>query len=672
MLSKYLASPWVWLTWAIVSVGLTFPALLWHLDFFATYGPLFRKYFPILVISLVIACAACVYLRARGSWRYELAGVAGIALIVMAVYQPRATFLTILMATAQFALGRRTLRMLGFSFLGIAEEIALSFAAGMAETMGVLFILGLLHLYYASVFLAMLLLPCVVFFPEVTHLFRLLRRMHERWAALTAMQCAPAGVLMFFSAIFLVCSLAVILSPCLIYDALAYHLADARYYVESHALLALPFQPNSYLPQGFEVLMAALFALGGQAAAQMLSPLFFALTLLVAFALARRCGIAAHAALAGLTMIAATPFLLFEGVIVKNDFALAFFLLCALACCVRWTEDREIRWIYFSAVCLGSAFDIKHLALFGALPLGLVYLAAIRAQVHRFRTAIALALLFLIAGIYWQARTYVLMGNPVYPWALGDTVTVRTVGSRNSSSKLLRWIEIPWKAQFGGTGHFESKSHSPLGALLVFSLPVWLLGRRRTTFTPVEKVCLLFVGLYLLYWSSQWGVLRFAIAPIILLLLFLADRATRIYCSAPRLTRAILTCCLFYCGVVSLMVVTLLQVNGPELRIFAGQLDWPAYLRLWSSGYRSLEYLRSQARPGDRILSVDYCAAAYAPDPARFHGMCDDDFNSPEQIRAELGRENYRFLVLPKGSKMDPGQPAVFADKYFAVYQLSQ
>jgi hypothetical protein len=357
---------------------------------------------------------------------------------------------------------------------------------------------------------------------------------------------------------------------------------------------------------------------------------------------------------------------------VKNDFALAFFLLCALECCVRWTENREIRWIYFSAVCLGSAFDIKHLALFGAIPLGLVYLAAIRAQVHRLRTAIALALLFLITGVYWQARTYLLMGNPVYPWAVGDTVTVRTADSTKSSSKFVRWIEIPWNAQFEGTGHFESKSPSPLGALLVFSLPVWLLARRRNTLTPVEKVCLLFVGLYLLYWSFQWGVLRFAIAPIILLLLFLADRATQIYCSSPRLTRAILICCLFYCGVVSLLVVTLLQINGPELKIFARQLDWPAYLRIWSSGYRSLEYLRAQAQPGDQILSVDYCAAAYAPDPSRFHGMCDADFNSPDQIRAELGREHYRFLVLPKRSKMDPGKPAAFEDSYFAVYQLSQ
>src|SRR5258706_4959704 len=198
MFEKYLTKPWVWLAWGAASAGFTVPALLWHLDYFATYGPLFRQLFPALVILLAGACAAYVYLRARGLWRYELVGLAGIALIVPAVYQPRATLLAIFIGTAQFALGRRTLHMLGFSFAGIAEEIAFSSAAGMAETMGALFALGLLHRYYPLVFLAMLGLPCLLFFSGVKRLGGLLRRAHQSWAALTVMRCAPAGGLAFF------------------------------------------------------------------------------------------------------------------------------------------------------------------------------------------------------------------------------------------------------------------------------------------------------------------------------------------------------------------------------------------------------------------------------------------------------------------------------------------
>jgi Dolichyl-phosphate-mannose-protein mannosyltransferase len=664
MFGKFLTSPWAWLVWAAISVAATYPGLQWHLDFFATYGPQFRKYFPVLVMLLAIACAGYVYLRAKGLWRYELAGLAGMVLMALAAYQPRATLLALMMAGSQFALGRRTLRLFGFSFTDVAEEIALSFAAGAAEMMATLFVLGLLHLYYAPVFLGLLVLPCLLLLSEIKRLLHLLHRIHRRWVSLNEIRSAPAGVLVFFSAIFLACGLAVILSPCLIYDALAYHLADARYYVESHALLQLPFQPNSYFPQGFEVLMATLFALGGQPAAQMVPPMFFVLTLIVAFALARRCGIPSYAALAGLAFVATIPVVLYEGVIVKNDVMMAFFSLCAVECCLRWIENREIRWIYFSAVCLGSAFAVKHVALFAAVPLGLVYLGAIRAQMHRLRTAIALAVLFALTGTYWQMRTYILTGNPVYPWAVGDTVTMRT-------SKFIQWIKTPWEVQFDGAIRSDTKSPSPLGALFVFSVPVWLLTRRRRT-TSVERVCLLFTGLYLLYWSLEYGVLRFAIAPIMLLVLFLANRAAQIYSAAPRLTQVILTCCIFYCGVVSLLVVTLLQINSPELKIFARQLDWPGYLRIWSSGYGSLEYLATHEKPGDLILGVDYCAAAYAPEPARFHGMCDDKINSPDEIRAELRRDKYRFLILPVGSKMDPGRPADFQDKYFAVFRLPE
>jgi hypothetical protein len=675
MVAKYLTSPWVWLAWTTVSVGLTLPGLLWHLNYFATYGPRFQQLFPVLVILLAGACAAYVYLRARGLWRYELVGLAGIAVLGMAVYQPRATLLTILFGTAQFAVGCRTLRMLGFSFIGIADEMALSSAAGIAEMMGALFVLGLLRLFYPLVFLAMLALPCVVLFSEVKRLFALLRRAHQRWGSLTVMRCAPAGVLMFFSAIFLVCNLVVILSPSLVFDALSYHLADARYFAESHALAPLRFQPHSYLPQGFEVLMAMAFALGGQPAAQMIGPLFFVLSLAAGFAVARRCGIATDAALAGLAFVAATPFLLFEGAVVKNDFALAFFLLCALACCLR---NDGMRSICFSAVCLGSAFAIKHVALFGAVPLGIIYLGAIRSRPNRVRTAITLTALFLITGAYWQVRTFLLTGNPVYPFAATDTLTARFARSRKTlAEKFIRWIQMPWDAQFDGTSHFESDSPSPLGALLVFSLLVWLAVRhdrsqKEERFRAATFRERLFVALYLLYWSFELGILRFAIAPIVLLLLFLADRAARVYCASPRVTRVILTCCLFYCGVISLLVVTLLQINVPELKILARQLDWPGYLRMWSSGYPSLEYLRAQAQPGDLVLSVDNCAAAYAPDPARFHGICEETLPSLNTIRAELGREHYRFLVLPKRLDLNPGTPAAFEDKYYAVYRLSQ
>ena len=673
MLSKFLTSPWAWLAWAAVSVSATVPGLLWHLDFFSAYGPRFRNSFPLLVLALLAACIAHHWARKRGWWRYELALLSALAVIVAACYQPLALLVAIWIAAAAFALGHWILRRLGFLLQGIAEEIALSCGVGLAGLIAVLFVLGLLRIYYPVTFVLLLGLPCLLFFRDVKRLADLLRAANARWASMKEVTSPLAGTLVFFFAVFLLCNLAAVLSPSLLFDALAYHLAGARFYAESHALAPLPFQPNSYLPQGFEVVMAAAYALAGQPAAQMIAPMFTILAAAMTFAIARQCGIASSAALAGVALATMVPLLHFEGGEVKNDFALAFFLLCALHCCLRWQSGRQVRWILLSAFLLASGFSIKHVALFAAVPLAFVYLAAIRAQAHRARAATLILFVLAAAGGYWQARTFLLTGNPVYPFSAKYAVTAHTArGSSSLAHKLAAWLETPWRAQFKGREAFESKSPSPLGAVFVFLIPVWLWPRRESS-GPAERLCWFFAALYLLYWSFEWGLLRFAIAPILLLTVLLSDRLVRLYQAAPRATRLLLIASLFYSQVVALCVVTMLELNADQLRLFARQIDWTGYLLEWPAIYRPLDYLRHAARPDDLVLSVDDCAAAYAPNPARFHGICRDEHQySPDTIRAELSREDYRFLILPRGLVLDPTMAPAYQDASFAVYRLSK
>jgi hypothetical protein len=163
--------------------------------------------------------------------------------------------------------------------------------------------------------------------------------------------------------------------------------------------------------------------------------------------------------------------------------------------------------------------------------------------------------------------------------------------------------------------------------------------------------------------------LRFAIAPVVVLLLFTVDRLVRVYNAAPRLVRFVLAVSLFYCGIFSLCVVAFLEIDNVQFKLLLHQVDWTGYLRLWPSIYRPLEFLKDHAEPGDLILSVDDCAAAYAPDPARFHGMCrDNHVYSLDEIRAELSRLPYRFLILPHGLVLDPALRAAYQDQWFAVY----
>jgi hypothetical protein len=662
-----------WSAWAALAVVLTWPGMRWHLEYFAGYGPRFRQFFPVLIALLAAGALAYQFIRKRGLWRYEPAGLAGLATLVLGLYQPRATLFAVWTATAAFALGRATLGTLRYTFSGITEEIVLASAVGLEELILSLFVLGLLHLYYAVAFTLLLGLPCLLLFPEVKRLLALIGQAHQRWAATEELRSPLTGLAIFFSAVFLVFGLIVILSPSLIFDSLVYHLAGARFYAETHALTPLPFQPLSHFPQGFEVLMAMGYGLGGQPAAQMISPLFFVLALLVAFALARRCGISRSAAVAGLGFVASMPYLHWSGSEAKNDFAMAFFVLCALETCLIWRDNRDLRWIYLSVFFLAAAFGIKHTALFAAVPLGVMYIAALRARSSRWRSAALLALLFLATGTFWQVRTFVLTGNPVYPFH--PTMIAGIHSDRPASTaveKLTQWLETPWRAQFEGSGPFESKSPSPLGAVFVFFLPAWLWARPKGP-RKAETWCLFFSGLYLLYWSFEMGWLRFAIAPVVLLLLFTVDRLVRVYKSTLGLVRFVLAGSLFYCGIFSLCVLTFLEIDNVQLKLLLHQMDWTGYLRTWPSIYRPLEYLKGQAQPGDLILSVDDCAAAYAPDLARFHGMCrDDHIYSPDAIRAELGRLPYRFLILPRGLVVDPALRAAYQDPWFAVYPLGK
>jgi hypothetical protein len=71
--------------------------------------------------------------------------------------------------------------------------------------------------------------------------------------------------------------------------------------------------------------------------------------------------------------------------------------------------------------------------------------------------------------------------------------------------------------------HFESPTPNPMGfALLAFAPALALVragGSRETV-----RICWFFVAGYLIYWGTILGMVRFAIAPLLLLCLFIGTR----------------------------------------------------------------------------------------------------------------------------------------------------
>jgi len=133
---------------------------------------------------------------------------------------------------------------------------------------------------------------------------------------------------------------------------------------------------------------------------------------------------------------------------------------------------------------------------------------------------------------------------------------------------------MPWDLHFHGGRYFESVLRNPLGISLIVFAPVWIFTWKRRS-NAAERVCLLFAVLYLAYWSASIAMIRYAIAPFTILLLLTARRALLFYSVIPRAARISVLAGAAYSLMFALCGALIIEVNGPQLRFFARQIDKP-------------------------------------------------------------------------------------------------
>lgn len=674
---------WVWFAWLAAFFALTAKPFLWHVEYFKSPGP---QYYALFVAALpVFAVALLVHARLRrnGLWRFEPILIAGVLAAAFLACEPLATLVTGSMLAACYATGRRLLRSLTLEIEDPAGEIAVSAGIGFGLFSYVLFWLGAAGLYYQGVFALLIAVPCVVFHGEIPALGRACHGLWKSWSG-DAELCRPlAGVLVVFGALFAVMTAMVALAPSIVFDALKMHLTLAVTFARQHSIAPLPFLDYSYFPQGFEVLMAAAYSLAGQPGAQMISPVFFVLALLLIVSIARRAGADRLGTLAGLAAAVSMPFLHWSGGVVKNDMVLALYQLAALDAYLRWRASHGFRWIWVGAFFLATSFGVKHVALLGGVAIGLLFLHAVWCERRRWLGLATLALIFAAFGLCWHARAFWLTGNPVYPERLAHGVSLAPLdGPRTTVQRIARQISRPWRLLYNGKVFFESPLEYPMGAALLLSLPAWLLVRRRES-SPVERACLLFVAISLAYWSYHIPVLRYAAAPLALLAALTASRLSAMGALHGRWCQASVTVALAYALLFGACGALIVEVNAPQFRYFARRLDKSGYLEEALRTYRAIEFVRGAAQPGERVFGVGNCSYAYASEPANMQcymnrGEIYTDADA-ERVRAQLLVGEFRFLIVPQGTPggvilrvagpLVDAAPA-YQDPFFAVYRM--
>ncbi len=654
----------VWLAWLILATVVTARYFRWEVDYFSSPGPIFRT---LLLAALPLAAAACtayLWLRRERLWRYEIPALSAFCALCLLLYQPVAALVVAVLFLACLASGCRFARLLRVPMATPADVLTLGFGLGAALLIPILFVLGLSRLYYAPVFILLLAVPCLVFRTEVVVGVQAVRQI----VTATAGSAHPMAGIAFVFAVFAAASaVAESLAPSIAYDPLAMHLALARFYAGQHVLAVMPSADYSYYPQGGEVLMALAWSLGGQPAAQLISPLFWVLSLALLFLIARACGLNKVAAFVGVVAAAMLPFAHWSGVNAKNDSAMVFFQAAALLAFIRWLETHNRVWIPIGALFLGSTLAIKHVALFGAIPLVCFFLYASyhtsSQTTRRLRVALLFCAILAASALYWHVRTAYLTGNPVYPATLSQSWNQ---GARKGpgQSRWARFWRVPWRAQFDGVRVFESPLPNPMGfALLVFLPLAVLVGGTRTRAT---RACLLFCGIYLAYWLATIGIVRYAILPISLLVVLLVGKATTFYDGlGTRVLRASVAAALAGVLLFAVLGIAIIEVNAPMLMLFARRIGRDQYLDLALRTHKSLAWL-SATHPQSRIDGIGNCSRAYAPDPAKYY--C----SSGQWEKAELVLATCRCEYVVMLRERKPGRDAVpvFSDAFYTVWQF--
>jgi len=541
-------------------------------------------------------------------------------------------------------------------------------------------ILGVAGGFHVWAFLGLLVLPCLVFHRQVYGLVRTLRAIGAGWSSNTDFRQPLPALFVVIGGVLLVCTLMVVLAPSITFDPLKFHLPLAQHYAAGGHLTPLESEWYGYNPQGFEILLALAWSLAGQAGAQMIAPIFFFLTIVALYAIGRECGLSAGAAFAACIFTVSLPFVHWTGTVPKNDLGVAFFHLAGLFTFLRWRATGNFRWIHLGVFFAAISMNFKHPAALGVLALGVLYGYAAWRQPHRIRALASCAAVFLLFGSFWLARAYWLTGDPffpnnvVYPIRYSDRATMTRLQGR-----ILRFLFWPWNMQFAGNYTFQSFTRNPTGVYFLLFLPVWVFIRRRRS--AVSRACGVFIAVYLLVCAVNLPILRFAIAPLALVVMFTAARLESWYHTGKRFERWSIHLTAAFSLMFAVCVIFILEVNAPQLQLFAKKIDRNQYLREALLTYPSLEDLRGRVAEKDPVLGIGNCSRLYAPNPGRFY--CIPAFSTPlgrQIIRQTVSRMNFRYVILPVRPYFDQAlglfaemgwKPVlIYHDSHFRTYEM--
>jgi hypothetical protein len=343
--------------------------------------------------------------------------------------------------------------------------------------------IGLLYWWSAAL---LLLVGCITLRKDCLAWLRELKVVTSLWQ-----NAGRMGRFFFLASMLLILNqLWMALAPPVKYDALTYHLALPRLYLEQGRLAFIADNPYWGHPQIVEMLYTWAMALGGSSTAAVLS--WWAGVIFI-FGLAG----AVHHYLPkpGATEIqranssaAAVTFLL-VGVTAQrmlgwaySDLFSAWFGLAALLVFFRWLDSGDSAWMRWAGVFTGMAVSTKYTA--GVIALAIFAGSWVIKGLRKptFSLWLQSGFLALVIFLPWAIKNTVATGNPLFPYVLPTPgYSTARLADANLPPEQYAWlpqIALPVYLTWTGVDSASGPS-TDLGALLViFAIPGLIAFRR--------------------------------------------------------------------------------------------------------------------------------------------------------------------------------------------------
>jgi len=333
-------------------------------------------------------------------------------------------FYFIFVALVAVALGQRILKLIGIKFDSYLLKFIFSFPLGLAVLAYVAFFLGIVGLLYKSIFISILLLLLILLIKDIIKiisiLFHSLRNLKK---IIKKAKFNFFTILLLFLLLFAVLNFIISFSPAWNADALAYHLAVPKIYIENHKIIDIPHIFYSNFPSLIDMISMIGLLLHNS----ILSHLFaYALGITLILAIYSFCKKFFNTKIA---ILASLIFYSFPMVIefvstTYIDIQLALFVFLSIYGLFMYLTSKKNSWLFLSAIFIGFAISSKVFGIIGATGILILlahnlFLRLVKNEINYkdvFFKILVFCLIAFIITMPWLLKSYFFTGNPVWPF----------------------------------------------------------------------------------------------------------------------------------------------------------------------------------------------------------------------------------------------------------------